>query len=101
LTEIKADKQPIGKYASQTNFTSHKIQLEKNDLIYIFTDGYQDQFGGEKGKKFKASSMKEILLSMHHLNMSEQQIRLSKALELWKGNLEQDDDICIIGVRVV
>ncbi|MBL7918318.1 MAG: tetratricopeptide repeat protein, partial [Bacteroidia bacterium] len=100
LIEIKADKQPIGKYADQKPFTTHSIDLEKGDTIYIFTDGYQDQFGGEKGKKFKASKLKETLLSIQNLNMDEQKEFIVKVFEDWKGRVEQVDDVCIIGVKL-
>jgi len=100
LIEIKPDKQPIGNYANHTPFTSHDYILEKGDSIYIFTDGYQDQFGGDKKKKFKASKMKEIILAFQHLSMDEQKNFLDAEFEKWRGNLEQIDDICVIGVRI-
>ncbi|MBL7899032.1 MAG: SpoIIE family protein phosphatase, partial [Crocinitomicaceae bacterium] len=100
LTEIKPDKQPIGKYANAKPFTTHELKLEKGDLIYLFTDGFQDQFGGEKGKKFKASSFKSLLLKIHDLPMHVQEERIMQNFEQWKGSFEQLDDICIIGVRI-
>lgn len=98
--EYKADKQPIGKYAESKPFTTHQIQLEKGDSIYIFTDGYQDQFGGEKGKKFKAAKLRELLLSIQHEPMEKQRETIDQSFETWKGNLEQVDDVCIIGVKI-
>lgn len=100
ILEFKADKQPIGKYAESKPFTTHKIQIEKGDSIYIFTDGYQDQFGGEKGKKFKAAKLRELLLSIQHEPMEEQRETINQAFETWKGNLEQVDDVCVIGVKI-
>ena len=100
IEEIKANKQPIGKYEASVPFQSHTIQLNKGDSIYIFTDGYQDQFGGDNGKKFKASSLKSLLISIHKLPMHEQQEIINKDFEKWKGSLEQIDDVCIIGIRV-
>jgi serine phosphatase RsbU (regulator of sigma subunit)/Flp pilus assembly protein TadD len=107
LIEIKADKQPIGKFENYKDFHLNEFQLEKNDTLFIFTDGYQDQFGGVSsennkptGKKYKAARLKTLLLSIHHLPMKEQQIKIENSLEEWKGNLEQVDDICMIGVRV-
>jgi serine phosphatase RsbU (regulator of sigma subunit) len=100
IEEIKANKQPIGKYAEAKPFDTHLIQLEKGDVIYLFTDGYQDQFGGEKGKKFKASSLKELLLSVQTKSMSQQKLVLDSTFEIWRGKLEQIDDVCIIGVRI-
>ena len=69
-------------------------------MIYVFSDGYVDQFGGFKGKKFKSSQLKEILLSIHLKSMEEQQNILSNTIDKWRGNLEQVDDICVIGVKV-
>ncbi len=100
LIEIKPDKQPIGKYTENKPFTTHTIHLQKNDRMYIFTDGYIDQFGGEKNKKFKTSSLKELLLNIQHSSMEEQKQLLDQTIEKWKGNTEQVDDICIIGVQV-
>ncbi|MFN3916107.1 MAG: tetratricopeptide repeat protein [Flavobacteriales bacterium] len=100
LYEIKPNKQPIGKVDNPQPFTTHTIELQEGDAIYIFTDGYQDQFGGDKGKKFKASQLKELLLSIQDKTMDEQKELLDKAFEDWRGNLEQIDDVCIIGVRI-
>lgn len=100
IIEVKGDKQPIGKFAHNKPFTNHEVQLKAQDTIYIFTDGYQDQFGGEKGKKFKASKLKELLVSLKGESLDEQFNRLNATIESWKGKLEQVDDICIIGVRV-
>ena len=100
VEEIKADKQPIGKYTGAKPFTTHHINLEKGDSIYIFTDGFQDQFGGEKGKKFKASSMKELLLTVQDRSMEDQKVLLSEVFENWRGKLEQLDDVCVIGVKI-
>jgi tetratricopeptide (TPR) repeat protein len=100
LLEIKADKQPIGKYAEPKPFTTHTIELKKGDTIYTFTDGYADQFGGPKGKKFKYAQLKELLLSIQNKTMEEQSQILNLKFEEWKGNLEQVDDVCVIGVRL-
>jgi serine phosphatase RsbU (regulator of sigma subunit) len=104
FTEIKGDKQPIGKYASQDPFTTHTIALQKGDVIYLFTDGYQDQFGGENhktgGKKFKASNLRALLLSIQNKSMQEQHDILLQRFENWRGDLEQIDDVCIVGVRI-
>ena len=98
--EIKGDKQPIGKYANPQPFNSYKIQLKKGDIIYLTTDGFQDQFGGDKGKKFKASSLKSVLLQNSAEPMKMQLQILENELETWRGNLEQVDDVCVIGVGV-
>ncbi len=100
LKEVKADKQPIGNYYNPQPFTNHEIALNTGDLIYTFTDGYADQFGGPKGKKFKYSQFKSLLLSVAPLPMAEQQQQLHNTLVNWKGALEQLDDVCVIGVKV-
>lgn len=100
IIEIKADKQPIGKYAYSQPFQTHEIDLQKGDIIYVFSDGYVDQFGGEKGKKFKAKSLRDLLLDIKDLSLSEQAQRLESNLTAWRGDIELVDDICILGVRV-
>lgn len=100
LIEVKGDKQPIGKHIERKPFTNHFIQTQKNDSIYLFTDGYADQFGGEKGKKFKYSQFKELLISIQHEPMERQRELISQSFESWKGSLEQLDDVCVLGVKV-
>ena len=100
LLEIKADKQPIGKFDHPVPYTTHSIELQKGDAIYIFSDGYVDQFGGEKGKKFKVNSFRELLLSIQDKGMEEQKIIIDETFESWRGGLEQIDDVCVIGVRI-
>jgi len=99
LLETRPDKQPIGKYFNSSSFTTNSIQLRKKDLIYIFTDGFADQFGGEHGKKFKTAEMKKLLLGMASKPMEEQKTLISQAFESWRGDLEQVDDVCFIGVE--
>ncbi len=100
VLETKADKQPIGRFGQPKAFTTHTLTLEKGDTIYIFTDGYVDQFGGKKGKKLKAKVLRTILLSIQNLSMKEQKEYLDEAFENWRGNHEQIDDVCIFGIRV-
>jgi len=100
ICDFKPNKQPIGKSADAAPFKDENIKLEKGDLIYIFTDGYEDQFGGEKGKKFKSANMKKLLLSIQHESMDSQRQKINFSFEEWKGELEQVDDVCIIGVRL-
>jgi len=100
LKETKPDNQPVGKYDTTIPFKTNVLQLKKNDLIYIFTDGYQDQFGGAKGKKFKTAALKNLLLSIHSLSMDKQQNEILKTFNEWKGSNDQIDDVCIIGIRV-
>ncbi len=100
IEEIKADKQPIGKYAEPKPYTSHTIELNKGDTFYIFSDGYADQFGGPRGKKFKAANFKRLLLNIQHETMAAQRQQIIDAFNQWKGDIEQLDDVCVIGVRV-
>ena len=99
--EIKPDKMPVGKHDRQdVSFTQQEIDLQIGDVIYTLTDGFPDQFGGEKGKKFMSKSLRKLLLNKAHLNMNDQKQMLEKKFKDWVGNLEQIDDVTIIGVRV-
>jgi serine phosphatase RsbU (regulator of sigma subunit) len=100
LIEYKPNKQPIGKSDSPSPFVTNEVQLKKGDLIYLFTDGYADQFGGEKGKKFKLASLQELLLKICELPMAEQMKELERTLKNWQGNIDQVDDILVMGIRV-
>lgn len=100
LLEYKADKQPIGKYADEKPYTNHSVKLQSGDSIYIFTDGFADQFGGPKGKKFKYKHLAELLIANSNKSPDEQKNTLSVTFDSWKGNLEQIDDVCVIGLRV-
>lgn len=100
MTTIKGNKQPIGKFVNAEAFDTHSFQLNTGDAIYIFSDGYIDQFGGEKGKKFKARPFRELLLSIQTKSMAEQRQIIEQTFEDWKGQLEQVDDVCVIGVKV-
>lgn len=100
VEEVKADKQPIGRYTDPIPYTTHSFTLHSGDSFYIFSDGFVDQFGGDKGKKFKAANFKQLLLSIQEESMDRQQTILSEAFEKWKGDLEQLDDVCVIGVRI-
>lgn len=100
LIEYKADKQPIGKYTDRKPFTNHSIQLEKNDTLFLFSDGYADQFGGDNGKKLKTSNLKKILCSIQEVDMEKQLEFIKINFERWKGALEQIDDVCIMGIKI-
>jgi len=97
---IKADKQPIGKYANSKAFSHHEIEVQKGDVIYLFSDGFPDQFGGEKGKKYMSARFKRFLLSIHDHNLSEQGKLLESEFLNWIGGEEQLDDICVVGVKI-
>lgn len=101
MLEFKADKMPVGKYHSEvSSFTLQKVELQKGDIVYSFTDGFADQFGGEKGKKFKYKPFQEMLLKNASLDMDQQKNILDKAFEKWKGDLEQVDDVLVVGVKI-
>lgn len=100
LYELKPDKQPIGRYAERALFTPHRLQLEKGDMLYLFSDGYIDQFGGEQGKKYKSKHLKQFLLTLQEAPPAAQRERLLAEFHRWKGQLEQVDDVCLIGMRV-
>ncbi len=102
LIEIKADKTPIGinVYDQEKPFTNHRIELQKGDMIYLFSDGFADQFGGEHGKKYKYKQLQNKLISIHNLSLKGQQSELEAEFNSWKGELEQVDDVLIIGIRL-
>ena len=100
LTEVKANKQPIGKTDDPKPFTTHLLNVTKGDALYLFTDGYADQFGGPKGKKFKYKQFEELLVSTKELPLNEQFTKIAKELNDWKSDLEQVDDVCVIGIRL-
>jgi len=100
LFELKGDKQPIGVHWEERDFTNQILQLQQDDTIYIFTDGYVDQYGGEMRKKFKKARFKELLLSVQAESMEKQKQEIENTFESWRGNVEQIDDVCVIGVRV-
>jgi serine phosphatase RsbU (regulator of sigma subunit) len=101
LIELTSDKMPVGKHDKDQNaFTQHNFKLQKGDMVYTLTDGMPDQFGGQKGKKFMYKQLKEFLVVISQLPMEIQKQKLSGALDNWKGNLEQVDDICVIGIKI-
>lgn len=100
LIEIKANKQPIGKTENPLAFTSHTIPMTNGSQFYLFTDGFADQFGGHRGKKFMFRQFKELLKTIADLPMQEQLLELEKSFSLWKGEQEQTDDVCIVGIKI-
>ena len=100
LYEVRPDAQPIGKFDHAIPYTTQEIELLPGDAIYIFSDGYADQFGGEKGKKFKTVNFKKLLLSIQHLPIQKQSKALNDTFEEWRKDYEQVDDVCIIGLKV-
>jgi serine phosphatase RsbU (regulator of sigma subunit) len=100
LEELKPDKRPIAIYPDMDAFTNHEVSVSKGDTLYLFTDGYSDQFGGEKGKKFMSRNFKNLLVEHAHKPMAEQQRILDHTIEAWKEGHEQIDDITVVGIRV-
>ncbi len=101
LTSVKADKMPIGVHERDTfPFTNHIIQLKKDDTVYIFSDGFVDQFGGERQKKFLSRNFRDLLMHIQPLNMTDQKAHINQTFEDWKSTLEQVDDVLIIGVKI-
>ncbi len=101
LLQYKADKFPVGMFiGGKRNFTNNVIQLEAGDHVYIFSDGYADQFGGPKGKKFMAGNFRTLLTETSKLTIDDQKNHLNKTIEEWRGNLEQVDDMLVIGVKI-
>jgi serine phosphatase RsbU (regulator of sigma subunit) len=100
LKEIKANKQPIGYVEDPQPFTNHTLNLKTNDTVYLFTDGFADQFGGPKGKKYKYKQLEENLLANSNKPLEEQKQFLYNSFNSWKGNLEQVDDVTIIGIKM-
>lgn len=99
LLETKANKQPIGKYDNRVPFTNHEFELQAGDSVYLFSDGYPDQFGGPKGKKLKYSTFKNYLLELNSQPEEKIKTELEERFEQWKGELEQIDDVCIMHVQ--
>lgn len=101
MLEIEVDRMPIGKHVyDNTTFKLQKIQLLKGDVVYTFSDGFADQFGGVNGKKFKKKHLQQLLLSVSNEPIENQKNILSEVFDNWKANLDQIDDVCLIGLRV-
>lgn len=102
--ELLPDKQPVGQFLNETPFTTHAITLQKGDVVYSFTDGFQDQFGGPKqelgGKKYKTKRLKDFIRSISKCSMDEQKRLIHNEFNTWKGSLDQVDDVCVIGVKI-
>jgi serine phosphatase RsbU (regulator of sigma subunit) len=102
IIELAGEKVPLGIYdEGDDTFTNKEMEFKKNDIIYLFSDGYVDQLGGPDRKTFKTKKFKDMLLSNRHLAMNEQKSVLESRLEEWKGGVEQIDDILVIGIRIL
>lgn len=99
IIELKPDKQPIGQFIDAKPFTQKEFQLEEGDCVYMTTDGYVDQFGGDKMKKFKSKPFKALLSSIYHLEMDKQLEEIQSSFDNWKQDIEQVDDVCVFAVK--
>jgi serine phosphatase RsbU (regulator of sigma subunit) len=101
LSEIKGDRMPVGFHEKiDKPFTNHEIQIKVNDSIYLFSDGYKDQFGWRSNKKFNPDNFRELLLSVQNVPMKAQKLLLENTLKNWMGDVEQIDDIMVVGLRI-
>jgi serine phosphatase RsbU (regulator of sigma subunit) len=102
LHVIEADPHPIGGYQRESyhTFTKHIIDVMPGDMFYLYSDGFQDQFGGANGKKMLSKNFKQLLLSIHHLPMFEQKAQLEQAFNQWKGDERQIDDVMVLGFKI-
>jgi len=100
IYKLTADKMPVGIGEREQDFQLHTIDVKKGDLLYLYTDGFADQFGGSKGKKFKYKTLNELLFSNYTKTLLEQKEILEESFKGWRGDLEQVDDVCIIGIRI-
>ena len=97
----ETDKMPVGlSHDNNKPFRLHQMDLQKNDSLYLITDGYPDQFGGARGKKFKHKQLQELLLGIHKADIESQRTSLNNKFEEWRGELEQVDDVCVIGIKI-
>lgn len=99
LTVIKADRMPIGIYRKEHPFTNHEIETQPGDIIYMFSDGYPDQFGGPNGRKFLAKNFRNMLFDIHNKPLKDQKMHIEKNLLTWMSGEEQVDDILVVGIK--
>jgi len=100
IIELKANKNPIGIYRMETPFLQQDFDLQENDTIYMFTDGFPDQVGGNMSKKFRTKNLRKLLMDIYPLNLEEQNNILEASFNKWKGSMEQIDDILVMGIKV-
>lgn len=100
VIEVKATRQPVGKYSKRINFVTHNVEVQENDMLYMSSDGFADQFGGSKGKKFMKKHFKELLVQVSKSPLNQQSQELHNAFETWRDSYEQVDDICVMGIKI-
>ena len=100
LEELPFDKMPVGAGERKNSFSLQTISFQSNNILYLYTDGFADQFGGPKGKKFKYKQLNERLSALSDKPLKEQKIVLERIFDEWKGNFEQVDDVLLMGIRI-
>ncbi|MBK9285603.1 MAG: tetratricopeptide repeat protein [Sphingobacteriaceae bacterium] len=100
MQSYAADKMPVGLGEKNESFKTNTLKLQKGDMLYLYTDGFADQFGGPKGKKFKYKQLNEMLSSISTLDVKAQEKLMESKFKEWKGDLEQVDDVCVLGIRI-
>ncbi len=100
VIELETDKMPVGYGEKKDKFNLFSFNIINGDIVYVYTDGYADQFGGPKGKKLMYKKQNELIKSVSHLTLSEQKAELQKAFNEWKGDLEQVDDVLVVGIKI-
>jgi serine phosphatase RsbU (regulator of sigma subunit) len=100
IIQYKPDKMPVAIYDNLESFSLQSIELQKGDTFYTFSDGYADQFGGPSQKKFLIKNFREVIVQIQHLSMYEQAAKLDEVFEEWRKEVDQVDDVTVIGVRV-
>ena len=101
INHIKANYQPVALTIGEKKpFTNHQVELKKGDMIYIYSDGFADQFGGPKGKKYMVTKFRKFLASISNLDMDKQNKALAEEFNKWRGDHDQIDDVCVMGVRI-
>ncbi len=99
LLEFEPTRNPVGAYPEEVEFRTHHIELQNNDLIYLFSDGFKDQFGGAKIKRYSIRKFRELLVSIHHLPLTEQKTELERTFKKWLNGFEQIDDVTVMGIK--
>ena len=100
IIQIKGDRMPIGFHLIMDEFANHEIEIQEGDMLYSFSDGYQDQFGGENASKFMIKKLKNLMVEVSHLPLDEQKKIFDATITQWKGSHDQIDDILLIGVKI-
>lgn len=100
LRKLENDRMPVGAGEKKNDFRLFSLDLMKNDCLYLYTDGFSDQFGGEHGKKFKSKNLDKLILDIHTKPLQEQEKSLFQAFNNWKKDLDQVDDVCLVGLKI-